>query len=99
MESLVEHVPSGTASLGFRPENAIVTNGGGNVPEGGRALFRGELVAREILGDHAIYKFKTAWGSIRAKVMSGSIIEYGEWSVGVDRKHLYCFDEKGDTII
>jgi sn-glycerol 3-phosphate transport system ATP-binding protein len=98
MEFRVEHVPPGTVSLGFRPENAVVTSGGGNASGRGRALFRGELVAREILGDHAIYKFKTALGDIRAKLMSDSVIEYGEWFVGVDRKYLYCFDEHGDVI-
>jgi sn-glycerol 3-phosphate transport system ATP-binding protein len=98
MEPCAGSLPPGTVSLGFRPENAVVSRGG-NAPEGGRALFRGELAAREILGDHAIYKFKTAWGDIRAKIMSGSIVEYGEWFVGVDEKYLYRFDEKGDAII
>ncbi|MDR1133652.1 MAG: ABC transporter ATP-binding protein [Synergistaceae bacterium] len=98
MEYRVDHAPHGTVSLGFRPENAVIVSER-NPSERGRALFRGELAAREILGDHAIYKFKTACGSIRAKIMSGSTVEYGEWFVGVDRKYLYYFDEKGDAII
>jgi sn-glycerol 3-phosphate transport system ATP-binding protein len=89
-------LPRGAVSLGFRPENAIV-GGAENVP-GARVSFRGELVAREMLGDHAIYKFKTAFGDIHTKIMSGSMVEYGEWGIGVDGKHLYYFDEKGDAI-
>ncbi|MDR1965458.1 MAG: ABC transporter ATP-binding protein [Synergistaceae bacterium] len=89
-------LPNGAASLGFRPENAVVSSDG-NADEG-RASFRGELVAREILGDHAIYKFKTAHGNIHTKSMSGRVVEYGEWFVGVEGKHLYFFDEHGDAI-
>jgi sn-glycerol 3-phosphate transport system ATP-binding protein len=89
-------LPRGAVSLGFRPENAIV-GGIENVP-GVHVSFRGELVAREMLGDHAIYKFKTAFGDIHTKIMSGTMVEYGEWSIGVDGKHLYYFDEKGDVI-
>ena len=90
-------LPRGTASLGFRPEHTVIGDGSG-VPKG-VDLFRGELVAREILGDHAIYKFKTDLGIVHAKIMSGSIVEYGEWFVGAERKYLYYFDEKGDAII
>ncbi|MDR3353501.1 MAG: ABC transporter ATP-binding protein [Synergistaceae bacterium] len=90
-------LPPGTVSLGFRPEKVIVS-GEGRAPERGQISFRGELVAREILGDHAIYKFKTAFGCIHTKTMSGSTVEYGKWSVRVDAKYLYYFDEKGDVI-
>jgi sn-glycerol 3-phosphate transport system ATP-binding protein len=97
LERCPRSLPPGTVSLGFRPERAIVS-GVEHVSERSLASFRGELVAREILGDHAIYKFKTAWGSIHTKTMSGSTVDYGEWSVGVDAKYLYCFDENGDVI-
>jgi sn-glycerol 3-phosphate transport system ATP-binding protein len=90
-------LPPGTVSLGFRPEKAVIS-GTEHVPEKMGASFRGELVAREILGDHDIYKFKTAWGSIHTKTMSGSTVSYGEWSVGVDAEYLYCFDKNGDVI-
>ena len=90
-------LPPGAVSLGFRPEKAVVSDG---ARASGKALvsLRGELAAREILGDHAIYKFKTAWGDIHTKTMSGPTVDYGAWRVEVDAKHLYCFDEKGDVI-
>jgi sn-glycerol 3-phosphate transport system ATP-binding protein len=90
-------LPRGTVSLGFRPERAAVSEDG-IAPEDAGILLRGELVAREILGDHAIYKFKTALGDIRTKTMSGPIVAYGERTIGVEEKHLYYFDEKGDVI-
>jgi sn-glycerol 3-phosphate transport system ATP-binding protein len=90
-------LPPGTVSLGFRPEKAVVSDAR-HTSDKTRVSFSGELVAREILGDHAIYKFKTSWGSIHTKTMSGSTVGYGEWSVGVDVKYLYCFDKNGDVI-
>jgi sn-glycerol 3-phosphate transport system ATP-binding protein len=91
-------LPSGAVKLGFRPEKAVVSDGA-RASEGERISFRGELVAREILGDHAIYKFKTAWGDIHTKTMSGSTVDYGVWSIDVDAKHLYRFDGNGDVIL
>jgi hypothetical protein len=89
-------LPPGAVSLGFRPEKAVVSDGAG--ASGARISLRGELVAREILGDHTIYKFKTPWGDIHTKTMSGRAVGYGAWSVEIEAEHLYCFDEKGDVI-
>lgn len=91
-------LPPGAVSLGFRPEKAVVSDGVCDASGKARVSLRGELAAREILGDHAIYKFKTAWGDIHTKTMSGPIVDYGAWCVEVDTKNLYCFDEKGDVI-
>jgi sn-glycerol 3-phosphate transport system ATP-binding protein len=97
LERRPDFLPPGAVSLGFRPEKAVVSDGGG-APKGEGISFRGELAAREILGDHAIYKFKTALGVIHTKTMSGPIVGYGERIIGVEGKHLYYFDEKGDVI-
>jgi sn-glycerol 3-phosphate transport system ATP-binding protein len=97
LERRPDALPAGTVSLGFRPEKAVVSDVG-RTPEEALISFRGELVAREILGDHAIYKFKTALGDIRTKTMSGPAVGYGERVIGVEGKYLYCFDEKGDVI-
>jgi sn-glycerol 3-phosphate transport system ATP-binding protein len=90
-------LPAGTAALGFRPEKTVVRDNE-NDPEDGHIFLPGELVAREVLGDHTLYKLKTNGGYIYAKSMSGAVVEYGCRMISVERKFLYCFDARGDVI-
>ncbi|MDR2179263.1 MAG: ABC transporter ATP-binding protein [Synergistaceae bacterium] len=62
-------------------------------------FLRGELVAREMLGDHTLYKLKTEGGYIHAKSTGGAVVEYGRRTISVDKKFLYCFDAKGDRVV
>jgi sn-glycerol 3-phosphate transport system ATP-binding protein len=87
--------PAGAAYVGFRPECALLD---GNPSEFGGLNIRGELAAREILGDQVLYKLKTRWGDIYAKSMGDSMAEYGLRSISIKRENLYFFGADGGAV-
>jgi sn-glycerol 3-phosphate transport system ATP-binding protein len=87
-------LPLGAAHIGFRPERTALARAGELHPDGAVCL-RGELKARELLGDSAVYKVMTDVGCVYAKTSDGRAREYGAVTVSVDREHLHFFDGAG----
>jgi len=88
-------VPANAVYVGFRPESAslldcAVAINDINIP--------GEMIAREMLGDQTLYKFKTQWGQIYVKSVDGRMVEYGSMIISVEYEKIYFFDSGGNAI-
>ena len=87
-------IPAGAHSIGFRPERATLamTDSGSHEDT---VCLRGNILAREMLGDQILYKVDTPCGVVHVKSFDTRMIEYGEGSIAVKTDSLFFFDSDG----
>jgi sn-glycerol 3-phosphate transport system ATP-binding protein len=83
--------PSATKHIGFRPEKTMLIRASDQLPSNAICV-KGELTAREMLGDRVICKVKTNNGCIYAKTSDDYLPEYGVVTVAAQIEHLHFFD-------
>jgi sn-glycerol 3-phosphate transport system ATP-binding protein len=84
-------LPPTARHVGFRPEKTMLVRAAQPLPHGAVRV-RGELTAREMLGDRIVCKVKTDNCCIYAKTSDERLAEYGEVTVAAQREHLHFFD-------
>ncbi len=88
--------PADAVYVGFRPEKTRIL--GGTSDHSAHARLRGDLVARELLGDQVLYKVSTPFGIVNAKSGGEEAVDYGPCTLAVDPEHLTFFDEAEQVI-
>lgn len=84
-------LPSAVKHIAFRPEKAVLMRAASPLPYDAVRI-RGELTAREMLGDRVVCKVKTDSCCIYAKTADEFPPEYGDVTVVARREHLHFFD-------
>jgi sn-glycerol 3-phosphate transport system ATP-binding protein len=92
-----EESARGARYVGFRPEKTRLLQSG-EAPPAGAVSFKGELVAKEPLGDRIVCKVKMEADCVYAQITDGRAPDYGAVTVAVEREHQHFFDGDGARI-
>ncbi|SFE08087.1 sn-glycerol 3-phosphate transport system ATP-binding protein [Paenibacillus catalpae] len=82
------------ASLGFRPEQALLNAG----PEVRGHVIEGEIVTRESLGAEQIYQIRTGGGVFFVKTFLAPLATADRVKVTIPYEHLYYFGPGGERL-
>ncbi|MTD31706.1 ABC transporter ATP-binding protein [Planomicrobium sp. YIM 101495] len=95
-ESVLEEVPEGVSSIGFRPEHAELALETRNVPH--MAELESEIVTLETLGAETVYKVKNRIGMMNIRSFSTPIPSRGTCYVSIPLEKLHPFAADGSAV-
>lgn len=95
-EGVLEEVPEGVASIGFRPEHAELAVQSRNVPH--MAELESEIVTLETLGAETVYKVKNRVGMMNIRSFSSPIPSRGACYVSIPLEKLHPFAADGSAV-